>query len=170
MQNNPVNGQAIAAPPKKDNMIAIIVSYVVLAVILAYVISGEDKPVQEVVVAPKVEEPVEKVVLNPVAASIVLSEPLWLNPPEDINMAELEEMRVKFQMTNHNTYPVTEVVVKFSFYDILDNDLQGAIEKTFDDVIEASGNINVNDFVLGEYPTETISVKAEVLAVSGAEL
>ena len=86
-----------------------------------------------------------------------------------MTMSELEEMMVKFQMTNHNAYPVTKVKVKFSFYDILDNNLPGAVEKTVDEVIEASGDITVDDFVLGEYPKDTISIKAEVLAVSAAE-
>ncbi|MGB2403278.1 MAG: hypothetical protein ACPIA7_07685 [Akkermansiaceae bacterium] len=169
MQNHPLGGNAVAAPKKKDNTIAIIVSYVVLGLIMAYVIFDQDEPVAEVVIVPKIEKPAEKVVLNPVAASIVLSEPLWVNPPEDMTMSELEEMMVKFQMTNHNAYPVTEVKVKFSFYDILDNNLPGAVEKTVDEVIEASGEITVDDFVLGEYPRDTISIKAEVLAVSAAE-
>ena len=169
MQNHPVASGVVSAPKNKDNTIAIIVSYVVLAVIMSYVIFGGEEPVKEVVVAPKVEKPKEKIVLLPFAGSIVASEPLWINPPEEMNTSELEEMRVRFQMTNHNAYPVTGITVKFTFYDHVGIELPGAIEKTFDQVVEASDKINFDDLVLGEYPTEVISIKAEVLAVSAAE-
>ena len=164
-----VAANAPLIPKKKDNMIAMIVSYVLLAAIIVYVNYDGGEPAESVVVVPKVEEPEEKVVLNPVVGSIVLSEPLWLNPPEDINMSVMEEMRVKLQITNHNAYPVTGIKVKFSFYDLTDVDLQGGQEVMFDEVIEASGKINCDDLVVGEYPIDTISIKAEVLAVSAAE-
>jgi hypothetical protein len=122
------------------------------------------------VVAPKVvEAPEKKIFLSPVADSIVLTAPLWMNPPEDINMVEVEDMVVKFKMTNHNAYPVTGITVRFSFHDISDVYLKGAREITFDDIIEASGEITFEDFVLGQYPSETIRVKGEVVSVAAAE-
>lgn len=156
-------------PKRKDNTIAIIVSYALLAVVLAYVIYGGAEPAKPVVVVPKVEEPVEKIIYTPVTGSIVISEPLWINPPEDINMSVMEEMRVKLQITNHNAYPVTGIKVRFSFYDLTDTDLQGALEITFDEIIDASGEIAIEDLVVGEYPSDTISIKTEVVAVSAAE-
>ncbi|NCF12924.1 MAG: hypothetical protein GWP68_06050 [Verrucomicrobiaceae bacterium] len=153
-------------PKQKSNTIAIIVSFVLLAVIMAYVLY---EPAEPEVVAPKVEAPKEKISLSPVAESIVLTEPLWMNPPEDINMVEVEDMVVKFKMTNHNTYPVTGITVRFSFYDISGVDLEGAQEITFDDIIEASGEISLDDIVVGQYPIETIKVKGEVLSVAAAE-
>jgi hypothetical protein len=84
-------------------------------------------------------------------------------------MVEVEDMVVKFKMTNHNTYPVTGITVRFSFYDISGVDLEGAQEITFDDIIEASGEISLDDIVVGQYPIETIKVKGEVLSVAAAE-
>jgi hypothetical protein len=84
-------------------------------------------------------------------------------------MVEVEDMVVKFKMTNHNTYPVTGITVRFSFYDISGVDLKGAQEITFDDIIEASGEISLDDIVVGQYPIETIKVKGEVLSVAAAE-
>lgn len=161
-----VAGGGASMPKQKSNTIAIIVSFVLLAVIMAYVLY---EPAEPEVVAPKVEAPKEKIFLSPVADSIVLTEPLWMNPPEDINMVEVEDMVVKFKMTNHNTYPVTGITVRFSFYDISGVDLKGAQEITFDDIIEASGEISFDDIVVGQYPIETIKVKGEVLSVAAAE-
>jgi len=161
-----VAGGGASMPKQKSNTIAIIVSFVLLAVIMAYVLY---EPAEPEVVAPKVEAPKEKIFLSPVADSIVLTEPLWMNPPEDINMVEVEDMVVKFKMTNHNTYPVTGITVRFSFYDISGVDLKGAQEITFDDIIEASGEISLDDIVVGQYPIETIKVKGEVLSVAAAE-
>lgn len=161
-----VAGGGASMPKQKSNTIAIIVSFVLLAVIMAYVLY---EPAEPEVVAPKVEAPKEKISLSPVAESIVLTEPLWMNPPEDINMVEVEDMVVKFKMTNHNTYPVTGITVRFSFYDISGVDLEGAQEITFDDIIEASGEISLDDIVVGQYPIETIKVKGEVLSVAAAE-
>lgn len=173
MQHHPGASDAVSIPKNKDNTIAIIVSYALLACLMAYVMFGGDEPPKPVVVAPKVEEndeePAPKIVLTPVASSIVASEPLWINPPEDVNMDVTEEMKVKLLLTNHNSYPVTGIIVRFTFHDLLDNDLQGALEKTFDEVIDASGQMSLTDVVLGEYPTDTMSVKAEVLAVSAAQ-
>ena len=166
--NAQVAGGGASMPKQKSNTIAIIVSFVLLAVIMAYVLYEPAEP-ELVVVAPKVEEPKEKISLSPVADSIVLTEPLWMNPPEDINMVEVEDMVVKFKMTNHNTYPVTGITVRFSFYDISGVDLKGAQEITFDDIIEASGEISLDDIVVGQYPIETIKVKGEVLSVAAAE-
>ena len=165
--NAQVAGGGASMPKQKSNTIAIIVSFVLLAVIMAYVLYEPAEP--DRVVAPKVEEPKEKIFLSPVADSIVLTEPLWMNPPEDINMVEVEDMVVKFKMTNHNTYPVTGITVRFSFYDISGVDLKGAQEITFDDIIEASGEISLDDIVVGQYPIETIKVKGEVLSVAAAE-
>lgn len=164
--NAQVAGGGVSMPKQKSNTIAIIVSFVLLAVIMAYVLY---EPAEPEVVAPKVEAPKEKISLSPVAESIVLTEPLWMNPPEDINMVEVEDMVVKFKMTNHNTYPVTGITVRFSFYDISGVDLKGAQEITFDDIIEASGEISLDDIVVGQYPIETIKVKGEVLSVAAAE-
>lgn len=164
--NAQVAGGGASMPKQKSNTIAIIVSFVLLAVIMAYVLY---EPAEPEVVAPKVEAPKEKIFLSPVADSIVLTEPLWMNPPEDINMVEVEDMVVKFKMTNHNTYPVTGITVRFSFYDISGVDLKGAQEITFDDIIEASGEISLDDIVVGQYPIETIKVKGEVLSVAAAE-
>jgi hypothetical protein len=164
--NAQVAGGGASMPKQKSNTIAIIVSFVLLAVIMAYVLY---EPAEPEVVAPKVEAPKEKISLSPVAESIVLTEPLWMNPPEDINMVEVEDMVVKFKMTNHNTYPVTGITVRFSFYDISGVDLEGAQEITFDDIIEASGEISLDDIVVGQYPIETIKVKGEVLSVAAAE-
>lgn len=161
-----VAGGGASMPKQKSNTIAIIVSFVLLAVIMAYVLY---EPAEPEVVAPKVEAPKEKIFLSPVADSIVLTEPLWMNPSEDINMVEVEDMVVKFKMTNHNTYPVTGITVRFSFYDISGVDLKGAQEITFDDIIEASGEISFDDIVVGQYPIETIKVKGEVLSVAAAE-
>ena len=161
-----VAGGGASMPKQKSNTIAIIVSFGLLAVIMAYVLY---EPAEPEVVAPKVEAPKEKIFLSPVADSIVLTEPLWMNPPEDINMVEVEDMVVKFKMTNHNTYPVTGITVRFSFYDISGVDLKGAQEITFDDIIEASGEISLDDIVVGQYPIETIKVKGEVLSVAAAE-
>jgi len=47
--------------------------------------------------------------------------------------------------------------------------LKGAQEITFDDIIEASGEISLDDIVVGQYPIETIKVKGEVLSVAAAE-
>jgi len=165
--NAQVAGGPPSMPKQKNNTIAIIVSFVVLAVTMAYVLYDPAEP--EVVAAPKVEKPEEKIVLKPVADSIVLTAPLWMNPPEDINMVEVEDMRVKFKMTNHNTYPVTGITVRFSFCDISGVDLKGAQKITFDDVIEASAEINFEDVVVGEYPIETIRVKGEVVSVVAAQ-
>ena len=164
--NAQVAGGAVSIPKQKSNTIAIIVSFVLLAVIMAYVLY---EPAEPEVVAPKVEAPEKKIFLSPVADSIVLSDPLWMNPPEDINMVEVEDMVVKFKMTNHNAYPVTGITVRFSFYDISDVYLKGAQEITFDDVIEASGEITFEDLVLGQYPSETIRVKGEVVSIAAAE-
>jgi hypothetical protein len=164
--NAQVAGGGASMPKQKSNTIAIIVSFVLLAVIMAYVLY---EPAEPEVVAPKVEAPKEKISLSPVAESIVLTEPLWMNPPEDINMVEVEDMVVKFKMTNHNTYPVTGITVRFSFYDISGVDLKGAQEITFDDIIEASGEISLDDIVVGQYPIETIKVKGEVVSVAAAE-
>jgi hypothetical protein len=164
--NAQVAGGGASMPKQKSNTIAIIVSFVLLAVIMAYVLY---EPAEPEVVAPKVEAPKEKISLSPVAESIVLTEPLWMNPPEDINMVEVEDMVVKFKMTNHNTYPVTGITVRFSFYDISGVDLEGAQEITFDDIIEASGEISLDDIVVGQYPIETIKVKGEVVSVAAAE-
>lgn len=164
--NAQVAGGGASMPKQKSNTIAIIVSFVLLAVIMAYVLY---EPAESEVVAPKVEAPKEKISLSPVAESIVLTEPLWMNPPEDINMVEVEDMVVKFKMTNHNTYPVTGITVRFSFYDISGVDLKGAQEITFDDIIEASGEISLDDIVVGQYPIETIKVKGEVVSVAAAE-
>ncbi len=173
MQHHPGASNAVSIPQKKDNTIAIIVSYALLACLMAYVMFGGDEPPKPVVVAPKVEindvEPEPKIVLNPVPSSIVASEPLWINPPEDVNMDVTEEMKVKLLLTNHNSYPVTGIIVRFTFHDLLDNELQGALEKTFDEIVDASGQLSFADVVLGEYPTDTMSVKAEVLAVSAAQ-
>ena len=155
-------------PKQKSNTIAIIVSFVLLAVIMAYVLYEPAEP-ELVVVAPKVEKPEEKIVLKPVAGSIVMTDPLWFNPPEDINMVAVEDMVVKFKMTNHNAYPVTGITVRFSFCDISGVDLKGAQKITFDDVIEASAEINFEDVVVGEYPSETIRVKGKVVSVAAAE-
>ena len=164
--NAQVAGGAVSIPKQKNNTIAIIVSFVLLAVTMAYVLY---EPAEPEVVAPKVEKPEEKIVLKPVAGSIVMTDPLWLNPPEDINMVEVEDMVVKFKMTNHNAYPVTGITVRFSFCDISGVDLKGAQKITFDDVIEASAEINFEDVVVGEYPSETIRVKGKVVSVAAAE-
>ena len=66
MQNHPVASGVVSAPKNKDNTIAIIVSYVVLAVLMSYVIFGGEEPVKEVVVAPKVEKP--KATVKPATA------------------------------------------------------------------------------------------------------
>ena len=165
--NAQVAGGAVSIPKQKSNTIAIIVSFVLLAVTMAFVLYEPAEPAE--VAAPEVEAPEKKIFLSPVVDSIVLTAPLWLNPPEDINMVEVEDMVVKFKMTNHNAYPVTGITVRFSFHDISDVYLKGAREITFDDIIEASGEITFEDFVLGQYPSETISVKGEVVSVAAAE-
>ena len=168
--NAQVADGAVSIPKQKNNTIAIIVSFVVLAVTMAYVLLYDPAEPEVDVVAPKVvEAPEEKIVLKPVADSIVLTAPLWMNPPEDINMVEVEDMRVKFKMTNHNTYPVTGITVRFSFCDISGVDLKGAQKITFDDVIEASAEINFEDVDVGEYPSETIRVKGKVVSVVAAQ-
>ena len=167
--NAQVAGGAVSIPKQKSNTIAIIVSFVLLAVIMTFVLYDSAEP-EVVVVAPKVvEAPEKKIFLSPVADSIVLTAPLWMNPPEDINMVEVEDMVVKFKMTNHNAYPVTGITVRFSFHDISDVYLKGAREITFDDIIEASGEVAFEDLVLGQYPSETIRVKGEVVSVAAAE-
>ena len=165
--NAQVAGGAVSIPKQKSNTIAIIVSFVLLAVTMAFVLYEPAEPAE--VAAPEVEAPEKKIFLSPVVDSIVLTNPLWMNPPEDINMIEVEDMVVKFKMTNHNAYPVRGITVRFSFYDISDVDLKGAQEVTFDDVIEASGEVAFDDLVVGQYPSETISVKGEVVSVAAAE-
>ncbi|MGB2186777.1 MAG: hypothetical protein ACPH5P_08900 [Akkermansiaceae bacterium] len=156
-------------PKPKNNTIGIIVSYVMLAAILAYVVYDTPAEKEAEVVVEKKAAPEKKIIPKPVAASIVVSAPLWLNAPESIDMEVVEDMRVKFKVANHNAYPVTGVKVEFSFLDIEDAKVGETLQMTLEDVIEANGEISFDDFTLGQYPAETISIAAKVLAVTAAQ-
>lgn len=163
-----VSGTEVKIPKPKDNTIGIIVGYVILAAILAYVIY--DTPAEQEVVVEKKEKPEKKVVIpKPVAESIVVSEPLWLNAPESIEMDVIEDMRVKFKLRNHNPYPVTAITLEFSFFDIDDNQLGEPRKVTFEDTIKASSEISFDDYTLGEYPAETMKIVGKALSVSAAQ-
>ena len=158
-----VQETAVNIPKPKNNTIGIIAGYVIVAVILICLYQKPAEP--EVVVVVK-EEPEEIVVLNPVPSSITLSEPLWLNAPEDIMAEQMEDMQVRFRIKNHNTYPVTGITVEFTFYDLEDVDLGEARVITFDDVLQANEEKSYPEYTVGSYPRDTITVKSEVLSVS----
>lgn len=163
-----VSGTEVKIPKPKNNTIGIIVSYVMLAAILAYVIY--DTPAEQEVVVEKKKAPEKKVVIpKPVAESIVMSQPLWLNAPESVEMDIIEEMRVKFKLSNHNAYPVTAITLEFSFLDIDEKKVGETRRVTLEDVIGASDEMSFDDYTLGEYPAETMSIEGKVLAVSAAQ-
>ena len=159
-----VQDSAVNIPKPKNNTIGIIVGYAIVVVILAYLYEKPAEP--EAVVIVQKEEPKEIVVLNPVPASITLSEPLWLNAPEDIMLEQTEDMLVRFRMKNHNTYPVTGIRVEFTFFDLEGVDLGEAKVIAFDDVIEANEDKSYDEYNLGIYPRDTITVRSKVLSVS----
>ena len=162
-------GTQVNIPKPKNNTIGIIVSYVMLAAILAYVVYDTPAEKEAEVVVEKKAAPEKKIIPKPVAASIVVSAPLWLNAPESIDMEVVEDMRVKFKVANHNAYPVTGVKVEFSFLDIEDARVGDTLQMTLEGVIEANGEMSFDDFTLGQYPAETISIAAKVLAVTAAQ-
>lgn len=159
-----VQDTVVNIPKPKDNTIGIIVGYAIVVVLLVCLYQKPAKP-EPVVVAQK-EEPKEIVVLNPVPASIALSEPLWMNAPEDIMTEELEDMQLRFRIKNHNTYPVTGIAVEFTFFGLEGDNLGEAKTITFDDVIEANDEKRYDEYNVGSYPRDTVTVKSRVLSVS----
>lgn len=92
--------------------------------------------------------------------SIELTPVIWLNADEN------ENMRVMFKMTNKNPYPVSEIPVRFSFYDVLNKELGGSKTIILSDPIGAGEQRRYRDFALGAFPLDTIKVLAEVIAPS----
>jgi hypothetical protein len=96
--------------------------------------------------------------------NIGISKPLWINADED------SDMHLKFSVTNNHSFPVTNVVVKFEFQDVVGRDLGGAKIKTLNEIFKADEVQEILKLSLDDYPSETIKVIAEVISVSPHEL
>lgn len=97
--------------------------------------------------------------LNP-RSSIELERLVWTNADET------ETMEVRFKLTNKTKYPVTDIEVKFDFYELEGAKLDEDKIITFEDVIQPYESQQYVKYSLGSYPQETIRVSGRVLSVS----
>ena len=111
---------------------------------------------------PEAKATIQEAPAAPDPSSIGISPIVWMNPDQ------LDNMRVKFKLTNHNLYPVSKVEIEFKYYDVLGELIEGSQTKGFPDVIAAVEEKEYHDFVLGGYPEDTTKVMGEVLSVSRA--
>lgn len=77
-------------------------------------------------------------------------------------------MSIKFKLSNTNIYSVSKIEIKFEHYDVLGAQLEGGQTVVLPGVIAAGQEKEYHDFVLGDYPNETIKVTGEVVSVSRA--
>ena len=111
---------------------------------------------------PEAKATIQEAPAAPDPGSIGISPIVWMNPDQ------LDNMRVKFKLINHNLYPVSKVEIEFKYYDVLGELIEGSQTKGFPDVIAAGEEKEYDDFELGDYPEDTIKVIGEVLSVSRA--
>lgn len=94
--------------------------------------------------------------------SIELSEVVW-------DADENDNMRVMFWMTNNHPHPVSNLPVRFRFYDVLGDELGGAKTVIFPDLVGAGERKKYSDYPLGSCHPDTIKVTAEVIPAAEVE-
>lgn len=107
---------------------------------------------------PKVPEKKTTQVLRP--SSIKLTDLLWLNADENDNM------RIRFELTNSNPYPVSGISVVFKLYDVTGVELESNKTKKFPGVIKAGERKLYDDITLGDFHQDTTKVTGAVVTVS----
>lgn len=101
-------------------------------------------------------------VLNPLT-SVDLERLVWSNADET------ETMEVRFKLTNKTEHPVTDIRVRFEFFELEGARLNDAKTITLNDVIKPGEGKQYVKFSLGSYPQDAIRVTGRVLSLSKAQ-
>lgn len=153
-QQEPQNTPSVTRTIRRTPIV--IACCVIIIIIYAFINSGDKLD------AVKTASGEDLGLLNP-RSSIELERLVWTNADET------ENMEVRFKLTNKTEHPVTDIQVKFEFYELLGDKLDETKTITFDELIEPHDSKQYVKFSLGSYPQDAIRVTGRVLSVSKAQ-
>lgn len=139
----------------------VLVSCLAIIVVYAIIDKGDEWSVaDETPPAPSQpgESSAKQSAAPPAKSAISLENFLWMNADET------DDMRVRFTLTNTGDSPVSGIALELKFYEVEGNKIEGSKIISLSDVIRPGESKRYHDFSLGDYPQETVRVKAEVVS------